>query len=98
MFNVMLCARMLVKNNVLPFCFRSLIEQVKAARRSKSALDHVSILPLATSLEREINVLQQALHVVYFPETRATPRDFVSIMQLRNAILAWEQGHRGQVC
>eukprot|EP00752_Nemacystus_decipiens_P010124 g9023.t1 len=74
----------------------SLIEQVKATRRSKSALDHVSILPLATSLEREINVVEQALNVVYFPESRATPRDFVSIMELRNAILGWEHGHRGQ--
>lgn len=41
--------------------------------------------------------MEQALNVVYFPETRATPRDFVSIMELRTAILAWEQGHRGQV-
>lgn len=78
-------------------CFCSLIEQVKAARRSISTLDHVSILPLATSLERETNVVEQALNVVYFPETRATPRDFVSVMELRNAILAWERGHRGQV-
>eukprot|EP00903_Cladosiphon_okamuranus_P015528 g14336.t1 len=74
----------------------SLAEEVTAARRSMHALDHASILPLATSLEREMDVVEQALQVVYFPETTAAPRDFVSIMKLRNAILAWEQGHRGQ--
>lgn len=73
------------------------MEQVEAARRSKDTLDHDLIIPLGKSLEKELRVATAAVKVIDLYETGAPLRDFVSVMELRNAIIVWEQGHRGQV-
>lgn len=75
----------------------SLIEQVEAARRSKDTLDHDLIIPLAKSLEKELRVATAAAKLIDLQAAGAPLQDFASVMELRNAIIVWDQGHRGQV-
>lgn len=73
------------------------MKQVEAAHRSKDMLDHDLIIPLAKSLEKELRVATAAAKLIDLHATGAPLQDFASVMELRNAIIAWDQGYRGQV-
>ncbi|CAM9637036.1 unnamed protein product [Pylaiella littoralis] len=74
----------------------SLIEQVEAACRNKDTLDHDLIIPLRKSLEKELRVATAAAKVIDLHETGAPLRHLVSVMELRNAMIAWDRGHRAE--